>query len=184
MIRATELAQQLLRPCLKPGGWAVDATAGNGHDTLFLAQQVGPGGRVFAFDVQAAAVVATQQMTAEHPHVSVIHAGHERMAQHLPTEAKGRLAAVMFNLGYLPGADKSMITQTETTLSALAQALDYLQPSGMLTIILYPGHSGGAEEAQAVRAHFDSLPASFTVSQFRRLHTRQPAPELLIVERQ
>jgi hypothetical protein len=114
----------------------------------------------------------------------VLHAGHELLTQHLPAEAKGRLAAVMFNLGYLPGADKSMITRTETTLAALVQALDYLQPGGMLTMIVYPGHSGGAEEAAAVRAHLEGLPASCAVSQFRRLHTRQPAPELLIVELQ
>ncbi len=184
MIRATELAQQLLLPCLKPGAWAVDATAGNGHDTWFLAQQVGPSGRVFAFDVQPAAVLATQQKVTACPQVTVLQAGHELLKQHLPTEAKGRLAAVMFNLGYLPGADKAMITRTETTLAALVQALDYLQPGGRLTMVVYPGHSGGTEEAAAVRAYLEGLSASFAVSEFRRLHTRHPAPELLIVELQ
>jgi predicted methyltransferase len=184
MLRATEFAHHLLQQALQPGAWAVDATVGNGHDTLFLAQIVGPTGRVFGFDVQAAALAVAAQRVANCPQVSLFHAGHEEFQARLPDAANGRLAAIMFNLGYLPGAPKETITLSETTLSALQQAVPWLQIGGLLTVILYPGHSGGETEASVVRDFAASLPPAFAVSQYRRLNSRAPAPELLIVERQ
>ena len=57
---AVRWSHALLAPRLRAGDAVVDATAGNGHDTVFLAQRVLPGGRVFAFDVQAGALERTQ----------------------------------------------------------------------------------------------------------------------------
>jgi predicted methyltransferase len=184
MFRATEFAHHLLQLALQPGAWAVDATVGNGHDTLFLAQLVGPTGRVFGFDVQATALTVAAQRVAHCPQVALFHAGHEELQARLPEDATGRLAAVMFNLGYLPGAPKETITHAETTLVALQQAVPLLQIGGLLTVILYPGHPGGEIEASVGRNFLETLPASFAVSQYRRLNSRAPAPELLIVERQ
>ena len=125
MIRATELAQLVLRQTIKPGDWAVDATVGNGHDTLFLAQRVGPPGRVFGFDVQAAALASAAERVLGLDQITLFHAGHEHLAERLPAEAKGRLAAAMFNLGYLPGGSHEIVTRTQTTLAGLSQALDH-----------------------------------------------------------
>jgi SAM-dependent methyltransferase len=183
MMRATELAQLLLGRTLKAGDWVVDATAGNGHDTAWLAERVGPGGRVFGFDVQAAALAIAAERVKGLEQVVLIHAGHERMSERLQGEAKGRLSAVMFNLGYLPGAGKDIITRTETTLAAVGQAVDWLGLGGIVTVVVYPGHAGGAEEAEAVRAFARGLGAGFAVSQHGRINTRTPAPELIVVER-
>jgi 16S rRNA C1402 N4-methylase RsmH len=156
----------ILSSRLRPGDVVVDATAGNGHDTVFLAQHVLPEGRVFAFDVQQEAIEATRRQIenlkleiGDPQNVTLHHAGHERMAELLPQEVRGRLRAVMFNLGYLPGGDKALITRVDTTLSALEQALECLASDGVLSVVVYPGHEGGRKEADAVERWIAALPS-------------------------
>lgn len=134
--------------------WAVDATVGNGRDTLFLARHVGEGGRVYGFDVQQLGLDAARQRLDEAgvgKRVTLLHAGHERLSELLPAEAAGRVRAVMFNLGYLPGADKTIVTSPATTEAALNAALSVLAPGGVVSIVAYPAHPGGAGELVAVR---------------------------------
>jgi len=183
MLRATELAHLLLRQTLKPGDWAIDATVGNGHDTLFLAGEVGASGRVFGFDVQEQALASAEKRLDGLTQITLHHAGHERMSDLLPDDAKGRIAAVMFNLGYLPGEDHGVTTRSETTIAALDQALGFLAVKGIVTLVLYTGHPGGAEEAADVLAYARKLPVQFAASHFQRLNAASPAPELLAIER-
>ncbi|TVM19462.1 16S rRNA (cytosine(1402)-N(4))-methyltransferase [Oceanidesulfovibrio indonesiensis] len=141
---------------------AVDATVGNGRDTLLLAHHVGEGGRVYGFDVQRRGLdIAWQRLTKAgmEQRVTLLHAGHERMAELLPADAQGRVRAVMFNLGYLPGSDKNVVTRPETTRAALAAALSVLAPGGLVSIVAYPAHPGGAKELAAVREWCASLAA-------------------------
>lgn len=182
MLRATELAHLLMRQSLKPGDWVVDATVGNGHDTLLLAELVGSSGRVIGFDVQEAALAAATERVDGLPQVKLIHAGHENLAEHLPVDRHKRLAAVMFNLGYLPGASKEIMTRSETTLAALKQALTHLKMHGLVTLVLYPGHPGGEEEAEAVRSYAQQLPQAFAVTGYARINSLSPAPELIVIE--
>jgi predicted methyltransferase len=183
MLRATDLAQLIVRHAVKPGAATLDATVGNGHDTLFLANLVGPTGTVIGFDIQAPALQAAQQRLVGLPQVTLIHAGHERLAELLPAPAHGKLSAVMFNLGYLPGASKAIITQPHSTLQALAQALDHLTIGGVITLILYPAHPGGADEAARVAAFAAQLPTTFAVTASTRTNATVPAPSLLVIER-
>ena len=183
MPRATDLAHLLLRNALKEGDWVIDATVGNGHDTLWLAQCVGPSGRVFGFDVQRDAIAATEARVHDQPQVTLFHVGHEHLAAHLPPDAKGRIAAVMFNLGFLPGASKTVTTRAETTIVALEQAMGTLTIGGHITLVLYPGHADGATEAAALRDYARQLPGAFVASHFARLNALRPAPELLMIER-
>jgi len=182
-MRATDLAQLLQSQRLKAGDWAVDATVGNGHDTLFLAESVGPSGRVFGFDVQEAALNAAAERVRAFGTVELFHSGHEHMLDQLPPEAPGRLAAVMFNLGYLPGSDKTVTTQTDTALAGLEQALACLKVGGLVTLVLYFGHPGGAEEAAAMISFAHGLPGDFAALHHRRVNSARPAPELLAIER-
>lgn len=152
--RVTELAHLFVRRCLKAGGWAVDATVGNGHDTLFLAHLVGSGGRVDGFDIQGDAIANTRRQTAGLPQVHLHHLSHEKMGEHLA----GPVDAVMFNLGYLPSGDKSVITHPSSTLPALETAAQILGGGGILTVVVYPGHEGGSAEAEAVEQWFKNLP--------------------------
>lgn len=149
----TRLAHERLAEVLQAGDLAIDATAGNGHDTLFLARQVGPRGRVCAFDIQLEALQNTaRRLEAEGllRQVQLAHAGHQYLLEHLPDGWSGKVSAVTFNLGYLPGSDKRTITRSDATLPALAQSLQCLRPGGLLSVLAYRGHEGGQEEADAV----------------------------------
>ncbi|MEP0521092.1 MAG: class I SAM-dependent methyltransferase [Hyphomicrobiales bacterium] len=181
MMRATELAHLLMRRTLKSGDWALDATVGNGHDTVLLAESVGPSGRVFGFDLQATAIAATDKRVEGHSQVTLFQAGHERLSDYLPEDSQ--LAGIMFNLGYLPGASQEIITSADTTIAALGLALERLKVGGLLTLVLYPGHRGGDIETTAVRAFTKNLGRQFTAAQFMRFNSERPAPELLVIER-
>jgi len=172
---------------LEPGDTAVDATVGNGYDTEFLAQQVDRTGRVFGFDVQSEALRTTRRRLAEataSARVTLIHAGHEDMTDHLPGAAHGTVGAVQFNLGYLPGSSSDCITRPHTTVAALDEALCLLRPGGIITVVLYTGHEGGEEEAAAVEAwatgrerdQVDVLSYSF-------MNRRNDPPRLMVVEK-
>lgn len=151
---------------------------GNGHDTLFLSQCVSPGGHVHAFDVQAAALEETRKRVPAETSTLYL-AGHETMREKLPAKLHGHIAAVMFNLGYLPGSDKSCITRTKTTLAALEQAIDLIKSGGILTLAVYPGHEGGAEESREIAkwtAELDSR--RFEVQHLRPVNRSAAPPEL------
>ena len=186
-MRATDLAQLLMRRTIDTGCWAIDATVGNGHDTLFLADLVGETGRVFGFDVQISALTAAARRTHDRPQVTYFHAGHEHLSEYLPKKEPStgitKLKGVMFNLGYLPGGSKAITTRAETTIAGLGQALARLEIGGLVTLVLYPGHPEGAEESAAVRAHVERLTRDFAVTRYSRINALRPPPELLAIER-
>jgi hypothetical protein len=159
----TELAHQLIREKLPPGGIAVDATMGNGHDTLFLASTLGTQGEVFAFDIQEQAISATKTRLSECDNcarVTLFNQSHDRISQLLPASTHEKINAAMFNLGYLPGSDKQIITRRKSTIAALEALAPLLSEHGCITIMAYPGHEGGAEECSSVVDWVNSLPQS------------------------
>jgi tRNA A58 N-methylase Trm61 len=178
--RPTELAHMLLGNHLKPGDLAVDATAGNGHDTVFLARCVTGTGRIIAFDIQQAALDATGSRLADAgllDRVTLILGSHGTLDDHVPPE---RAAAIVFNLGYLPGANHAVTTMTDVTLRALERATGRLMPGGLLTVVCYPGHEEGAKEAAQVEEWFNALvPKNWRITQFGNSVTRKPSPFLL-----
>ena len=160
-----------------PGDTVVDATAGNGHDTVFLARLAGPSGHVHAFDVQEEAIRSTRErLEAAGLFTSAIHlhpASHDRLAELV----SGPVKAIVFNLGYLPGGDKKTVTRTGSTLAALEQAAALAAPNGLLSVMCYPGHEGGDTEAEAVEAFLSRLPHhSWRTGKYQLLNTYSPAP--------
>lgn len=150
----TTRAHEAISGHLAPGAIAVDATAGNGHDTAFLAERVGVHGRVFAFDLQSAAIDATRarlEALGLGGRVSLHHVDHAGLIATLEAAGVRAIDCAMFNLGYLPGADKTCITRPAQTLAALTGARNLLRAGGIITVLAYRGHAGGAEEADAVR---------------------------------
>ena len=171
-----EWSHELIQRRVPSGAWVVDATAGNGYDTLLLARLVGSEGRVYAFDVQPAAIAATRTRLAEAGLLdacTLICDGHQFMDRLLPAEAKGRIAAAMYNLGWLPGQDKSCITRTESTLAALKITLEWIQPGGIVTLVVYPNHDGGDDEAKAVADWACALSSKTFEVRHMRSHYRQ-----------
>ena len=186
MSRVTEVAHLLVDAVLQPGAQAVDATVGNGHDTLRLAHSVGPSGRVDGFDIQSPAIVRTRRRLEAHgvaAQVRLHQRGHEDMEAVLPRHRHGKVGAVMFNLGYLPRSDQAIVTRPETTLRGLAAAVRLLRPGGILTVVAYLRHDGGRLETEHVWAWGRSLdPTVCVVSEYRVL-TAEEAPQLLVVEK-
>ena len=143
--------------------YAVDATAGNGHDTVFLALEVGENGQVWTFDVQEAALTATRErVSLAGPdilrRIFLVHAGHETAKYRLPVEVRENLRAITFNLGFLPGSDRRVKTTVATTIEALSFLAGILAVGGVVSVHAYKGHSGGAEEGAAVGRWFTALP--------------------------
>lgn len=193
--RIVAWSHQLLTEVLRPGDCAVDLTAGNGYDTLVLAQAVGPGGRVLAFDLQAQALEKTQERlsaarvairrseeepAALPPGVTLVHGSHAELGHWKDLAPRGIIA----NLGYLPGGDKALVTRPESTLSALQAGASLLAPGGRMAVVIYTGHAGGQSEAEAVEHFFSALPETdFEVLRLV-VANRPQAPYLLIAGKQ
>lgn len=183
------MAQQLAARALRPGDAAVDATAGNGVDTRFLAETVGAKGVVYAFDIQAEAIASARarlEKNVDAKPCGTVHfllADHADMKRHIPTALHGRIGAVMFNLGYLPGGSRpDVVTKPDSTLRALASALELLRRDGVLTTVVYTGHPGGPEEAEAVENWAAGLPSEqYQTLCYRFINQPRHSPYLLAV---
>lgn len=179
------MAQRWVSERVEPGETVIDATAGGGVDTLMLAQLTGPKGSVLAFDIQQEALDKTARRLAafQDQHklakVKLIKDSHARMSSY----TKGNIAAIMFNLGYFPGGDESIITEPRSTIEALQQGLELLRSGGIITCTLYPGHIGGDIEANAVEQWASQLPHELAHCVLYRQPQRPSAPYLIAIER-
>jgi predicted methyltransferase len=168
---------------LRSGDVVVDATAGNGHDALFLSKAVGPSGQVYAFDLQPTAIESTINTIEEglppelRPKMHYLAQCHSTLHEVVGSH-KARLVA--FNLGYLPGGDKSVITRQASTLAAVEAAFEVLHPGGLLSILAYTGHENGPEEFAAVASLLEQLPPKYWVSTQMKVMNRPTAPVLLL----
>lgn len=150
------ISHQWLAAVLKDDMVAVDATVGNGYDTLFLAEQVGSRGRVYGFDIQEEAIRETEKRLREHQvedRVQLIMAGHERLLEFVHVPING----MIFNLGYRPKGDKNIITRPETTLEALEAGMKLLLPLGLIILTVYIGHPGGLDEWGKLQKYISRL---------------------------
>lgn len=176
-------ADSLAARAIALGDTVIDATMGNGHDTVKLAQWVGPEGLVHAFDIQTQALQSTRARLEAHGLVErcQLHlCGHQLMQEVVETE----VAVVLFNLGYLPGQDKSITTLVETTLSAIEQALRLLKESGVLIVVVYPGHAQGRDEQTTLDRWIRKLDTErYRSLRYQFENTAAPAPYVLAVEK-
>lgn len=182
-VNAVVLSHIIAEKVVEPGDIAVDATVGNGRDTVFLAKLVGPQGKVFGFDVQKAALERAQLRLVEaglEKRVTLIHEGHENMDKYIQPWIK----ACMFNLGYLPGSSHDLVTKPETTGLALEAGLGLLAQGGIITLVVYTGHTGGPSEAAVVENMVVSLPQEeWDVMQLTFPNRRNYAPYLVTIQR-
>ena len=154
-MRLTEKVHHILTNHLEEGDQAIDATAGNGYDTIFLAEQVGLSGKVIAIDIQDCAIRSTREKlesTGLIDRVRLVNDDHAISLRKLMVNDREKITAITFNLGYLPGSDKSIQTCEESTEQALAASIQLLSPGGCLCVTAYRGHSGGIAEAETVEA--------------------------------
>jgi len=171
----------LLSKCILPGDVVVDGTCGNGNDTLYLAELVGEDGRVVAFDIQQDAINSTKKKLeeAQIDNVDLILDGHENVLNYISLE----ISAAIFNLGYLPGSDKTVTTNSATTWKAVMDMLSLLKIGGIIILVIYHGHEAGKVERDEIEEKIKSLcPGSTAVLKYEFLN-RENAPYVVAIER-
>ncbi|NEU30008.1 methyltransferase domain-containing protein [bacterium LRH843] len=152
-------ARSLLQSALKPGDLAVDCTVGNGHDTIFLATLVQEEGHVYGFDIQEEAISKTKERLLHEniTNVTLFHSGHENASSCIPSENHNKVKAAIFNLGYLPGGDKSIVTRSTSTIAAIQSLLGMMQKGGMIVVVIYHGHAEGQIEKDDIVAYVKQI---------------------------
>lgn len=183
-----DLAHVYWSTLLKPGDWAIDATCGNGHDTLKLAECIleGGEGRLWAIDIQEEAIVSTRKLLESRysqdqlKHIYYLLGNHQSYPE---TIEPGSIALIVYNLGYLPGGDKGITTLSSSTIDSLKKALILLKPGGAVSITCYPGHPEGKREEEEIAAWCRKLdPKQWSCCHHRWMNRRE-APSLLLVQK-
>lgn len=185
--RVLQFAKSLLKKAVAPGDIAIDATLGNGHDTLFLAELVGNNGKVYGFDIQEQAVSNSRERLIQNKMLErtvLFQQGHEHIFSLIPVHHHGKITAAIFNLGYLPGSDKSIVTKPNTTISAIKQLLQIMAPGGIIVMVVYHGHPGGAKERDELMSFvqdIDQQQARVLLYQF--LNQQNNPPFIVAIEK-
>lgn len=179
---AVKLAHYLLLPRLANAKCVVDATAGNGNDTLFLAANTAYDTEVWAFDIQQQALAVTEAKIAKYGLSAKTHLvldSHENMGRYIE-----RVEVVMFNLGYLPNGDHQLCTKSSSTMKALEQVLPLLVVHGLVSIIAYSGHLAGKEEQAVLEQWLSHLPSdNYTVGKWDMLNHHSNPPQMYLIEK-
>ena len=182
---ALHFSHSLLEEILQPGDHVIDATMGNGYDTVFMAEKIGKTGHVYSFDVQKEALLSTKSKLTEQDlldRTSLFLQGHETLGT-VVDEAQP-IKAGIFNLGYLPKSDKSVITLPETTRTAMEEILKRLVPRGRMILVVYYGHEGGEKELDMVQDYCQSLPQEkYNVLKYQFINQKNNTPILYCVEK-
>lgn len=154
----TQYCHERIQQMIKEPLLCIDATAGTGKDTAFLAALVGEKGRVISMDIQEIAIEQTRLRLLKEQlsdRVEVILDSHAHMDRYAK---EGSVSLIMFNLGYLPGGDHSLSTKAETTIEALEKGLTLLREGGMISLLIYSGGDSGFDEKNQVLAWLRELP--------------------------
>lgn len=183
LFNAVRVAHQLITGRLATAQYIVDATAGNGRDTLFLAQHSAAEAVITAFDIQETALTKTRQLLEKHRLAEKVHLildSHANIARHVTKPVD----LAVFNLGYLPGGSHAISTHASSTLEAVQQLMELLGAGGIISLIAYPGYPEGLAEHSVLQEYFLRLaPNLITVSCWQMInHTGNP-PVLYIIEK-
>lgn len=184
LMQGVEFSHFLIKQQLEKGDITIDATAGNGRDTIFMAQQVGPEGKVLAFDIQQEALNRAQEKLIKSnlkDRVTLIEDSHENIKDYVKENST---AAIIFNLGYLPGGDKDIITEAATTVRAAKSGLNLLKVNGLMVLVIYTGHPGGKKEQQQLLKYACKLPTEkYNVLHYHYLNQDKPPAQVLAIKK-
>ncbi len=178
-----EITHHFIEKAVREGDVVVDATMGNGHDTLFLSKIVKDSGKVYAFDIQEQALNSTKKLLEKEGatgNTTLILSGHENMKEYVSEE----VSAVMFNLGYLPGGDHSIGTVADTTIKAIGSAMELIKKNGVVTIGVYYGGDSGFDEKNKVMEFISQIDfKKFTVLTIDYKNRPNCPPIAVIIEK-
>lgn len=184
--QTTELAMHIISAYIEKGSIIVDATCGNGNDTLSLAQSLPS--KLYCFDIQKDAIDKTRSLLLDRGYAKSLNDGtiklicdtHSNMSDYV----KEAPNVIVFNLGYLPGGDKEKSTTKTTTLEATSQALELLAKNGVLSIVMYSGHPEGYEEKQSLVSWSKTLDSKIYHSAYISFTNQYNSPpEILMITR-
>lgn len=161
------------------GGNVIDATAGNGFDTLKLCRGVGEKGKVYAFDIQKSALSETERKLIEQgfSNATLICDSHSELDKYVTEPVDG----VVFNLGYLPGGDHSLQTKSETTIEAIKKSLILLKNTGFISVTVYYGKNSGTEEKKGVMEFLKTLDYKKYTVLTHEFHNRPNNPPITVI---
>lgn len=183
LMNSLNQSHAIIKKVVQEGDVAIDATAGNGNDTAFLAGLVGKKGKVFSFDIQQRAIEKTKEKLESlgiRERVELIHDGH----QNLNNYVTGNIKAVMFNLGYLPGGDHNIGTKGNSTIEAIKKSMELLPVCGVISIVVYYGGDSGFDEKNAVLEFVRTIDCkTFSVMQLEYVNQVNCPPLLICIEK-
>ncbi|MCI8650419.1 MAG: methyltransferase domain-containing protein [Anaerotruncus sp.] len=180
---AVSIAHKIIAEHVPSGGFCIDATAGRGNDTAFLAQLVGEKGRVLAFDIQQEAIDSTCALLAERglsEIVRVILDSHSNLAQYAAPET---VDCITFNFGWLPAGNHQIFTKPQTSIPAIEAGLQLLRPHGLMSLCVYYGKDSGFTERDALLNYFrtiDSRRFTVIVCDFANRPNNPPFPVFIL----
>ncbi|MRH44797.1 methyltransferase domain-containing protein [Aquibacillus halophilus] len=184
--RVIAYAHELLENSVKPGETVIDGTCGNGNDSLFLSNLVGSDGNVLAFDIQEQAINNTRKLLENEAknNVTLIQESHHKILEYLNEDQRERIGGAIFNLGYLPGSDKEIITKPESTISAIEVIGSFLKPGGIIVLVVYHGHPGGELEKEELLNHLGKYDQKkFNVVRYGFINQKNSPPFVLAIEK-
>lgn len=188
--RALQFSKTLMEKTVQEGDVVIDCTVGNGYDTKFLAKLVGPTGRVIGFDVQQAAINNTIERLEKHQllnRVQLHKCGHENLLTVIEQTDKslvGKVAGAIFNLGYLPGSDKTIVTKAETTIAAIEQLLTVLARQAIIVLVVYHGHEEGIKERDQLLTYAKQLDQTVAhVLKYEFINQKNMPPFIIAIEK-
>ncbi len=176
-----DLAHSYWKAHLKPFCHVIDATCGNGHDSLFLANHLN-GGSLYCIDIQKTAINSTKNLLEKNllktqvDRIYFFNQSHETFPSEIPP-----CDLIIYNLGYLPGGDKNQTTNTPTTIKSFKNSLQLLKPQGLISVTCYPGHAEGALEQEALLNMARLLSPQDYLVCHHIFENRKAAPSLLLV---
>lgn len=179
-----QYAHHLLEETVLEGEIVIDATCGNGNDTLFLSKLVGEEGRVIGFDIQKEAIESTSHLLKKHKrtNMTLVHDSHAELYKYVSSQAT--IGGAIFNLGYLPRSDKKVITKPESTIEAIDKILPILKRKGMIVLVVYHGHDGGKTEKKELLKHIIELDQKqYTVLRYGFINQKNNPPFILAIQK-
>lgn len=178
LTRVIPFSHQKIEEVLSKDNYAIDATIGNGHDTLFLCKKAK---FVYGFDIQSEAINNTTSLLSKENITN--YSLHKQSHDTMHDVVKNKVMVITFNLGYLPGADKNLTTIPKTTIKAIKDGLELLDKGGLISITIYTGHKGGIEESNQIFDYTKTLNSKeYSVLKYQ-FTNKKNAPYIIFIEK-
>lgn len=182
-MQGVEFSHWLFNNYLENNKILIDATCGNGKDTLFLADKLDKQGKLYAFDIQKEAIEKTKMLIEEKEYninIEYINDGHEKLDEYVDETVNG----IIYNLGFLPGSNKEIKTEEDTTITSLNKSLDIIAEGGLIVIVIYSEHEGGSKEKEAVMNYTSKLNyKKYNVLHYNFINQKKTPPEVVAIKK-